>query len=362
MFDASITRRLQQAKAKKIYLLRPMTRARHIFALMATYGLQHVRSRERVSRRILRYRKKWLHMLEQLCAHQLWSPVTDIRFVLQDKYEESRFDFAFGLCARCLPRCVKWARLRSNRRRQKIKADIIPCRKTNICPACYAAVVEQQYRHFRQVLNATQQERPVRLTVRTETQFVSATTAYPEELQQQARLVANVHILREALQTRRVENGSALHKRIQRHTLGAFWRAVAIPRETGWDVVTRWAFLTEVDAALPDTVFDSSVTVADQVVLLPQRLSWAEQHTMTDLDEQVATALLTFAKYPREWLTGDPDLVAAWLHSAARTRLVSGYGLLTQAGSSLLSEFKHADKKRAYRKKAARAKKETPKK
>lgn len=359
MFDRSITYRLRQAKAQKIYLLRPMTRARHIFALMATYGFKSTRSRERVSARILGYRKKWMHMLEQLCSHELWSPVTDIHFVRMDKSEESRFDFAFGLCTRCLPTCVRWAVRRRRRRRKKIHADIIPCRKTNICPACYAAVVEQQYRSFKQVLNAVQQEKPVRLTVRTETQFVPATTAYPGELQHAERLVANVRILRDAMHARRVTNGSALHKRIQRHTLGAFWRAVAIPRDGGWDVETRWAFLTDVAAAVPDTVFDDRVTVVDRVVLAPQRQSWAAQHADTDVDEQVAMTLLTFAKYPREWLTGDADLVAAWLRSAARTRLVSGYGLLTQAGSSLISAFKREDKKRAHRKKAARAKKET---
>jgi hypothetical protein len=355
MFAQTIERRLHQARAKKMRLLRPMTRARHIFALMATYGLRQVRDRHRIARRVLKYRQQWLHMLEQLCMHQLWSPVTDIRFVPQDRYEEPRFDFAFGLCTRCLPTCVKWSRLRSRRYRRKIKADIIPCRKTNICPACYAAVAEQQYRHFKQVLNLLQKKQAVRLTVRTETVFVPASTAYDRDFQQQELLIANIHILRDAMAARRVVNGSALHKRIQRRTLGAFWRALAIPRETGWDVVTRWAFLTEVDAALPDTVFDSAVTVEDQSVLLPQRQSWALQHTATDLDEQVATALLTFAKYPREWLTGDVDLVAAWLHAAARTRLVSGYGLLTQAGSSLLSEFKKTDKARAYRKKAPRA-------
>lgn len=361
MFASAITRRLRMAELKRIKLVRPMTRARHIFALMATYDLQHVRAREKVSRRIRKYRRQWLHMLEQLCTHQLWSPVTDIRFAAHDVHEESRFDFAFGLCCRCLPTCVKWSFSNSWRRRfgrKKMRAELLPCRKTNICPSCFGTVSAQQYRQCKQVVNRFQQKDGVRLTARVETCFVPAAAGFDRDFQQVEMLHANVDILRNAIANRRVPNGSALHKRLQRHTLGAFWRVLAIPQEAGWNVVTRWVFLTEPGVTPPPTVFDASIDVSEIVVDVPRRESWHHQHTETDVDENLVEALLTFAAYPKEFLTGDVDLVAAWLNAAANTRVVSGMGVLKQAGSSLLARFKKQDRtRRAQRKKASRGKK-----
>lgn len=354
MFASVISRRLRMVSLKRVQLERPMTRARHIFALMATYGLQHVRAHEKVSRRIRKYRQQWLHMLEQLCEHQLWSPVTDIRFTEYDGQEEARFDFAFGLCCRCLPTCVKWSFNTNWRRRigRKIRADIIPCRKTNICPACFGAVSEQQYRQCKQVVNLLQQKDGLLLTARVETAFVPAAAGYDPDFQQTEMLAANVSLLRDAMRQRRVPNGSALHKRLQRHTLGAFWRILAVPQVGGWNLVTRWVLLTERGVRPPETVFDPAVAVSEIAVDVPPRESWLQQHTESDIDEKMVEALLTFATYPREFLTGDVDLVAAWLNAAARTRVVSGMGLLTQAGSSLLPRFKKMDKtRRAQRKK-----------
>jgi hypothetical protein len=346
MFSDCVYRRLRMVELRKWRLLRPMTRARHIFALMATYGVGSRRDRGFVSRRIKSYRRRWLLLLEQLCEHQLWAPVGNIYFEAADKTDESRFDFAFGVCTRCMPTFVRWA-VRKPRRRKKIHAAIIPCRKTNICPACFGAVSEQQYRQCRRVLNALQPQKAVRLTVRVETQFVPAAVGYDSSFQQTALLQENIRILRAALASRRVANGSALHKRLQRQTLGLFWRVLAIPRVGGWDVETRWVFLTERHAPPPETTLDETVASSDTVVELARRKSWRQQQTTTDEPEAVAEALLRFAKYPRQLLTGNIDLIAAWLHAARGSRIVSGMGLLQTAGSSLMKNFKLQDQQRS---------------
>lgn len=372
MFSRVIESRLRMAKAKRVRMLRPMTRARHQFALIATYGLvptarnKFPRSLARVRKAVKRYRKQWLHVLEQLCLHELWSPVSGISFDSRgDTFDESKFDFAFGLCTRCLPLCVKWQESRKSllrrkrAKKRKINAHIIPCRKTHFCPACFGSLSEQQYRHVKQVVNTLNRKgTPITVTSRVTSVFVPAATGFDPAFEQQAYLTANVLRLREAIAEAKASR-QKLHKRLQRNTLGSYWRLIAVPVENGWRLETRWLFITSLHRQPPMDDVPNSVVESEHVVHLPERLRWATRLTESDADELLVDALLPFAKYPRELLTGNIDLIAAWLNALVRTRLLCGTGLLEKSGRSLLEMHKRQDKLAAAKKRRSRGQKKT---
>lgn len=346
-----------------------MTRARHVFALIATYNLvptktnKYPRSKRRVTRVIKRYRKEWLRVLEQLCVHELWSPTTGVTFDSHaSTFDEARFDFAFGLCTRCLPLCVKWHESRTsmlrrnNPKKRKINAHIIPCRKTHFCPSCFGSLSEQQYRHVKKVVNDLNKKgTPITLTSRVTSVFIPAATGIDPDHEQSRYLQANVARLQDAILEAK-QRRQKLHKRLQRNTLGSYWRVLAVPQADGWRLETRWVLITEFGNTPPiDDIAGSSVDV-EKVVHLPEKLSWSKRLTESDADELLVDALLPFARYPRELLRGNIDLIAAWLNAIVRTRIIAGTGLLEKAGRSLLAMHKQQDKQTALKKKQRRGK------
>lgn len=370
MFSQAIETRLRMAKSCRLKMLRPMTRSRHVFSLIATYNLvptaanKYPRSKRRVYRTIRRYRRDWLRVLEQLCVHELWSPTTNVTFDAgASTFDESRFDFAFGLCTRCLPLCVKWHESktsvlrRNNPKKRKINAHIIPCRKTHFCPACFGSLSEQQYRHVKKTLNGlNKQGVPVTLTTRVTSVSVPAAVGIDPEHEQTRYLQENVRRLRDAVMLAK-ERRQKMHKRLQRNTLGSYWRVLAVPVPGGWRLETRWVFITDYGKAPPIDDISGSTVQSEHTVALPEKVSWRERLTESPLDENLVTALIPFAKYPRELLTGDVDLIAAWLNAIANTRIIVGTGLLEKAGRSLLTMHKQHDRKTALKKKQRRGKK-----
>ena len=355
MFYAAIESRLRMAKMRQNRIARVMSRARHIFALVTTFGLARNREKRAVRRRWRKFQGWWLHTLEQLCTHGLWSPVSDQCFSNLTPDESNRFDFAFGLCTRCLPLCVKWVESRASfvrRLRRKINAQIIPCRKTHFCPSCFASLSANQYRKFKEVVNdLIQSHAVVSVTAHVSAVFIPATTLYDKNLQQDEYLRENIGALRQAI-THAKNLRQKLHKRLQRNTLGSFWRIIAVPMPDGWRLETRWVVLHRSDTAPPiEDTADSHVRFHKTVAL--EYSTWVERFSTGDLDDTLADVLARFAKYPVSLIRGDVDIIAAWLNASARTKVLLGTGLLKQAGPSLTGHYKNRDKRtrraRAYR-------------
>lgn len=347
MFYAAIESRLRMAKMRHNRIARVMSRARHIFALVTTFGLARNREKRAVRRRWRKFQNWWLHTLEQLCTHGLWSPVSDQCFSNLTPDEANRFDFAFGLCTRCLPLCVKWAEPRAaflRRIHRKINAQIIPCRKTHFCPSCFASLSANQYRKFKEVVNdLIQSAADISVTTHVAAVFVPATVLYDKNLQQDAYLRENIGALRREI-TRAKVLRQQLHKRLQRNTLGSFWRLIAVPLADGWRLETRWVVLHRTDSVAPIVDAADSVVRFHNVISL-EYATWRERFSSSDLDDTLSDALARFAKYPVALIRGDVDLIAAWLNASAKTKLVLGTGLLQQAGSSLIGHYKKRDRR-----------------
>ena len=323
MFYAAIESRLRMAKMRQYRIARVMSRARHIFALVTTFGLARNREKRAVRRRWRKFQGWWLHTLEQLCTHGLWSPVSD----------QSRASFV-------------------RRLRRKINAQIIPCRKTHFCPSCFASLSANQYRKFKEVVNdLIQSHAVVSVTAHVSAVFIPATTLYDKNLQQDEYLRENIGALRQAI-THAKNLRQKLHKRLQRNTLGSFWRIIAVPMPDGWRLETRWVVLHRSDTAPPiEDTADSHVRFHKTVAL--EYSTWVERFSTGDLDDTLADVLARFAKYPVSLIRGDVDIIAAWLNASARTKVLLGTGLLKQAGPSLTGHYKNRDKRtrraRAYR-------------
>lgn len=351
MFYPAIERRLRMAKMRKVTMDRVMSRARHIFALVTTFGLREDRQLKTVRRRIRAFRKAWLHTLDQLCTHGLWSPVSDVNFEDATPGDAERFDFAFGLCTRCLPLCVSWhetKRALVKRLRRKIPAQIIPCRKTHFCPACFASLSANQYRKFKEVVNdLIKAGEPIRITTRVTAVWVPAIPSSDTPFSMDY-LRRNTEALRAVLLSAKAHR-DGIHKRLQRNTLGSFWRVLAVPKQGGWRLETRWVVIHKPDVAVPiDDVAGSVERSFHQIDVTPN-MSWRRRLCVSDLDEQLAEALATFANYPVSLIRGDVDLIAAWLNASAHTKILLGTGLLRQAGPSLIAHYKKIDRRRRQR-------------
>lgn len=356
MFYSAIESRLRMAEMRHTRIARVLTRASHIFALVTTFGLRGDRDKNRVRRRLRKFNRWWLHTLEQLCSHGLWSPVSDQCFSSPEQEDAGKFDFAFGLCTRCLPLCVKWVEPRASfvrRIRRKINAQIIPCRKTHFCPACFASLSANQYRKFKEVVNDLIRDgAQVSVTAHVSAVFVPATTLYDKNLQQTEYLQANICLLREAILAAKALR-QQLHKKLQRNTLGSFWRVLAVPVAGGWRLETRWVVIHRADSVAPIEDVPSSVIRFHQTVDLTRQGLWRERFVDSDLDNLLADLLARFARYPVSLIRGDIDLIAAWLNAITRTKILLGTGLLQQAGPSLIAHYKKKDRRQrrlhAYR-------------
>jgi hypothetical protein len=351
MFYPAIERRLRMAKMRRVTMDRVMSRARHIFALVTTFGLRDDRQLKTVRRRLKAFRRAWLHTIEQLCTNGLWSPVSDVNFEDVTPGDADRFDFAFGLCARCLPLCVRWRetkRAMVKRLQRKISAQIIPCRKTHFCPACFASLSANQYRKFKEVVNnliAAGEE--IQITARVTAVWVPAVPAADTPFSMEY-LRRNTEALRAVLRAAKAQRDS-LHKRLQRNTLGSFWRVIAVPKQNGWRVETRWVIIHRPDTSPPIEDVAGSVERSCHVIRAAPNVSWRRRMCVIDLDEKLAEALATFAHYPISLIRGDIDLIAAWLNASAHTKILLGTGLLRQAGPSLIAHYKKIDRRRRQR-------------
>jgi hypothetical protein len=131
-------------------------------------------------------------------------------------------------------------------------------------------------------------------------------------------------------------------KKVQRSTIGAYWRIVALPEDGCCRVQLRQIFLTLPETKPPIIRPRRSPNIKTLINKRVFEVSSADWHSHVASREyaQFADMMLAFLQYPTELLTEDLDLTAAVLNAAAKQRLIGGYGKLRAAGDGLLKKMR----------------------
>lgn len=312
-------------------------------AIAATYDLPpDDRSIPTIRACVNRRRAQFLTRAYELSKHDKYFLVRGI-ITNPHYFDAQRALNAFYLCAKCCPTVMIYPPAMQRTREFK------SCGHSNFCPSCWCAVAMRQYQQFRLVLNAFLRQGPateVYVTPYITERFVrnDAISAH-EHASPEAAAEAIILLQKEIDRYKRIIDSR--RKFIQRNTVSAYWRLVAIPAERGWRLQFRQLFLTLPEQRTPN----SRINIRNTRVLLNKTLrlsggkNWQERW-LDETENKLDDLMLEFLRYPSELLTEDIDLAAAVLNATAKRRMIGGYGKFRSAGSGLLKKMRKQDQER----------------
>ena len=306
------------------------------FAIEFTLGL-YKKSGRRPIERTNTFRKLWAKRLKELLARQLWTlDVKGCQDPHHADFDLKKFGWSFRRALCCRPAYLYFMRGRS----QPINHQIRPCWRTKICPFCFANISMSQYRYVKAFINKRLQKHAQHTDLvavcRIVRQFVPARDFNPGVGCDAEGIAPLAAMLVPALdQHRKAYKQLARSKRVSRHALGALWRIIVTPRDTGWDVETRQFLLCANTARRKPLVkIRKAKTVYMKTLPISRKHKPGEQ-----FDDELYAMFGEFCRYPKPLLTGSVELTAAYLRAAHRRRLLTGAGVFTKTGRVLVKFF-----------------------
>lgn len=306
------------------------------FAIEFTLGL-YKKSGRRPIERTNTFRKLWARRLKELLARQLWTlDVKGCQDPHHADFDLKKFGLSFRRALCCRPAYLYFMRGQG----QPINHQIRPCWRTKICPFCFANISMSQYRYVKAFINKRLQKHAQHTDLvavcRIVRQFVPARGFNPSIGCDAEEIASLAAMLAPALdQHRKAYERLARSKRVSRNALGALWRIIVTPRDTGWDVETRQFVLCAATVRrMPLVKIRKAKTVYLKTLRISRKNKPGEQ-----FDDEFYAMFGEFCRYPKALLTNSVELTAAYLRAAHRRRLLTGSGVFTKTGRVLVKYF-----------------------
>jgi hypothetical protein len=316
-----------RARNYRLFIVNRRNQTPHLVSLAAVYGIPRHADLDDVRQHINDIRDQFLDRTFDMARFEKRFPVFGI--VADEHYcDQDRLLNAFSLCCWCRPPGVIYP---PKTQKKRFKS----CGHYNYCPACWARVVEQQFKQYERFIAACVKADPlVRFyaTTHISEQFVpfdavdSLEHAPPETYSHAVRVIRKrLEAIKRFVSRRR--------RTVNRNTEAAMWRIVPIASEGGWRLQLRQFFLTVPGKQPPIEVFHDKKVLFNNTVLLTG-----------SVNDDAIISFIPFAAYPLEHLREDLDLTAAGLSVLAKQRMLGGYGKFRSAGDGLIELARKAKK------------------
>jgi hypothetical protein len=319
----------QAALHYQLYLVRRLDKPPHLVSLAAVYGIKPEDDLPIVRARLNGMRALLINRIFDMARHEKRFPVSTI--VADEHYcDQDKLKAAFELCCYCRPPGLIYPP-----KSQKKKGR--SCGYYNHCPACWARVVEHQFRQYERFIAA--------LTRANSLSRIYATTHITEQFVPFVEIdplhFANIETFNFAVQRISAEIGRYKHhldrrrRNTHRKTEASLWRIVPVAAENGWRMQLRQLFLTMPGVEPPTSVIRLARTMQNKTVLLTD-----------SVNSDAVISFIDFSSYPEEHLKEDLDLTAASLNAMASQHMLGGGGKFRAAGKELIARARVAAKQR----------------
>jgi hypothetical protein len=316
-----------KARNYRLFIVNRRNQTPHLVSLAAVYGIPRQADLDDVRQQINDIRDQFLDRTFDMARFEKRFPVFGV--VADEHYcDQDRLLNAFKLCCWCRPPGVIYP---PKTQKKRFKS----CGHYNYCPACWARVVEQQFKQYERFIAAcVKADSLVRFyaTTHISEQFVpfeavdSLEHAPPETYSAATKVISRrIARFKQAVFSRR--------RSVTRHTAASMWRIIPIASEGGWRLQLRQFFLTVPGKKPPVTVVRDAKVVFNNTVLLTG-----------SVNDDAIISFIPFAAYPLEHLREDLDLTAAGLSVLAKQRMLGGSGKFKTAGDGLIELARKAKK------------------
>lgn len=323
----AIENEYQKARAYRLYVVNRRLQTPHLVALAAVYGIPRCADLADVRTRLDAIRSLLLDRTFDLARFEKRFPVYGL--VADEHYcDQDRLLNAFKLCCWCRPSGVIYPPKTQKKR-------IRSCGHYNFCTACWARVVEQQFRQYEAFVAACTKANPLQrlyATTHITEQFIPFAAIDAIEHADDATHAAAVECIGKHI-NRYKRYLLRNQKQVNRKTAASLWRLVPIAADGGWRLQFRRFFLTFPGVRPLRPVFRGSRTVFNETVLLSGAVS-----------DDAVISFIPFAAYPEEHLKDDLDLTSASLNAMARQHMLGGTGKFRTAGKGLIDAARKASK------------------
>lgn len=316
-----------KARNYRLFIVNRRNQTPHLVSLAAVYGIPRQADIDDVRQHINDIRDQFLDRTFDMARFEKRFPVFGI--VADEHYcDQDRLLNAFTLCCWCRPPGVIYP---PKTQKKRFKS----CGHYNYCPACWARVVEQQFRQYESFIATCVKADPlVRFyaTTHISEQFVPFEAVGPFEHAPPETYSNAVRVIGKRIETIK-RFVSRRRRTVNRNTEAAMWRIVPIASEGGWRLQLRQFFLTAPGKKPPIEVFHDKKVLCNNTVLVAG-----------SVDDDAIISFIPFAAYPLEHLREDLDLTAAGLSVLAKQRMLGGYGKFRSAGDGLIELARKAKK------------------
>jgi hypothetical protein len=319
----------QAALNYDLYVVNRRSKTPHLVSLAAVYGIKPEDELPVVRARLNSMRALLIDRIFAMASHEKRLPISTV--VADEHYcDQDKLKAAFELCCYCRPPGVIYP---PKTQTKKIRS----CGYYNYCPACWARVVEYQFRQYEQFISKLTQANAlsrIYTTTHITEQFVPFVEIDPLHF-------ANIDTFNRAVEriaaeiTRYKKHITRRWKQTNRKTAASLWRLVPVAAENGWRVQLRQLFLTMPGIEPPTSVIRLARTVQNKTVLLTD-----------SVNSDAVISFTAFSAYPEEHLKEDLDLTAASLNAMASQHMLGGGGKFRAAGKELIARARVAAKQR----------------
>jgi hypothetical protein len=316
-----------RAKGYKLYIVNRRSQTPHLVSLAAVYGVPRVADLDTVREQINDIRAQFLDRTFDMARFEKRFPVYGV--IADEHYcDQERLLEAFKLCCWCRPPGVIYPPKTQTKRFKS-------CGHYNYCPACWARVVEQQFRQYEKFIEACVRANPLArfyATTHISEHFVPFASVGPLEHASPETYSHAVQVISRGIAS--IKRLLARRRRsVNRHTEAGLWRIIPIAANGGWRLQLRQFFLTVPGKKPPIAIVRNSRTNFNSTVLLTGSVS-----------DDAVISFIPFAAYPLEHLREDLDLTAAGLSVLAKQRMLGGSGKFRTAGDGLIELARKARK------------------
>lgn len=319
----------RKARAYNLFSVRRLTNTANLVSLAAVYGIPRYAELPEVRNQLDAIRVMLIDRTYDMARFERRFPVAGI--VADEHYcDQDRLLEAFRLCCWCRPPGVIYP---PKTQKKKIKS----CGHYNYCPACWARVVEHQFRQYEkliEVMSAANQLSRLYATTHITEQFVPFIEIDPYEHADDAAYSRAIEMISREL-GRYKRHLNKRWKQINRKTAASLWRLVPIAADNGWRIQLRQLFLTMPGVKPPVATIRGAQTVFKDTVLLTNAVS-----------DEAILSFIAFSMYPEEHLKEDLDLTSASLNAMAGQNMLGGGGKFRTAGKELIVRARKEAKRR----------------
>lgn len=254
----------------------------------------------RIVGRLKRVHRIWVNRLRELTIRGLWLPTP----------EYNADDIKHATVKRCMYCRPTNAVFHASSTQPKLKL----CGRRNFCPFCTARESEELYRRVRKAVRQFKSLGvAAKATYRCET-YVLLAREFDEQNWRLAHVLDHAEELHHLLRKEQ-RAFAAIKAQLKQHTLGAFWRIVVNPIDTGWEIQIRQFFITRPKAKRPAKRAKKSAAI------------FLQSAPLND-SKAVRKLLGAFVLYPTGLLLSYAEFAAVALRARAHLKLFCGTGCL----------------------------------